>query len=375
MQEVKILIIGAGVVGLAIARELSNDTEDVIIVEKNKTFGQETSSRNSEVIHAGMYYPTNSLKAKLCVEGKNLLYEICQKHQIPHKKTGKVIVAREGETADLEELFLQGKNNGVTELRLIEQKELNELEPRIQGVGALYSSQTGIIDSHCLMQYFLDAAKSNGVIIAFNSQVCAIEKSGDGYQVSVKNDNEITALKAEFLINCAGLDSDSIAEMAGIDIKKHHYELYYCKGEYFRVNGNKANFIQRLIYPVPEPKSGGLGIHATLDLGGSLRLGPDDEYLKKRDKDYSVDTTKRTDFYQSAKILMPFLEEADLIPDTAGIRPKLQGPQDDFRDFLIQDEAGNGLPGLINLVGIESPGLTAAPAIAKFVKELIKKKL
>ena len=373
MDEVDILIIGAGVIGLAIAKELAEEKNNLLLVEKNKSFGQETSSRNSEVIHGGMYYPCDTLKAKLCVEGRRLLYELCKKNNIPYKKTGKLIVAIEKEeTSSLDELLKQGKNNGVEGLRLINQKELFSLEPNLKGISALYSPETGIIDSHRLMQYFLDSAKNNGAMIVFNSEAIAIEKISTGYKISVKNGAEITEIKAQAVINCAGLDSDMVAQMAGMDIKKCNYQLHYCKGQYFRVNGNKSRLIQNLVYPIPKPKRGGLGIHATLDLSGGLRLGPDDEYLDGRDKDYIVNSSKRPDFYNSARGFLPFLEEIELQPDTSGIRPKLQAQNEAFRDFVIKEEANRGLPGFFNLIGIESPGLTASPAIAKMLKNMIK---
>lgn len=372
MDEIDILIIGAGVIGLAVARELAQKYRSIVVTERNKSFGQETSSRNSEVIHGGMYYPTDTLKAKLCVEGRHLLYELCQKQGIFHKKIGKLIVATEKEeVSSLDALFDQGKSNGVEDLRIINQKELNNLESNVTGICALYSPETCIIDSHKLMQYFLDTAKKNDVMIVFNSEVIAIEKISVGYKVSLKNGTEITEIKAQIVINSAGLDSDTVAQMAGMDIKKCNYQLHYCKGQYFRVNSNKSRLIQRLVYPVPKPKSGGLGIHATLDLAGSLRLGPDDEYLKSRNKDYSVNSVKVSDFYSSAKKFMPFLEENDLSADTAGIRPKLQESEGEFRDFVIKEESENNLPGFVNLIGIESPGLTASMAIAKYANKLV----
>lgn len=376
MEKVDALIIGAGVVGLAVAKELAKKKKAIVVVEKNKSFGQETSSRNSEVIHGGMYYPTGSLKAKLCIEGRYYLYELCQKYNIPYKKIGKLIVATEKEEIpSLDKLLTQGRTNGASELRMINQKELSELEPRVRGISALYSPETGIIDSHRLMQYLLDDTKSNGAIVVFNSEVVAIEKLSDGYKVSVKNDSDIVTLKTQILINCAGLDSDNIAEMAGIDIDKFKYKLHYCKGQYFRVGTNKSALINRLVYPVPKPKSAGLGIHATLDLAGSLRLGPDDNYLDGRDKDYSVDNSKRTAFYLSVKKFMPFLEEDELQPDISGIRPKLQSQNENFRDFIIKEETDSGLAGFINLIGIESPGLTASPAIGKMVKKMVQRYL
>jgi len=222
------------------------------------------------------------------------------------------------------------------------------------------------------MQYFYDHAKDSGALVAYNSEVIGIEKISDGYKVSVVNDAEIINLKPRIVINCAGLDSDRIAELSGIDIKEFKQELHYCKGQYFRVNGKKSGLIKRLVYPVQKPNSPGLGIHATLDLAGSIRLGPDDRYLETRNRDYSVDASRRHDFYTSVREFLPFIEENDLVEDISGIRPKLQEQGGGFRDFIIEDEKDKRLPAFINLVGIESPGLTASAAIAKYVKGLIK---
>jgi L-2-hydroxyglutarate oxidase LhgO len=320
-----------------------------------------------------MYYPPGTLKAKLCVEGRRLLYSLCAKNNIPHKKTGKLIVAtQKEEVPSLQQLFQQGCANDVENLRLLEGKELLSREPHISGIAALYSAETGIVDSHCLMQYFLDAAKDKGAMVVYNAPVTAIERVAGGYCLTVKNNQESETVQAPLVINCAGLDSDTIAAYLGIDIEQLGYRLHYCKGQYFRLKDNKSRLIKGLVYPVPKPKSGGLGIHATLDLAGGLRLGPDDQYLKQRLQDYSVDNAKRDDFYASARKFMPFLQQDDLIPDCAGIRPKLQGPQDNFRDFLIQEETALGFPGFVNLIGIESPGLTAACAIARYVRALLK---
>lgn len=373
MDEIDIAIIGAGVIGLAISKEVTTKENSVVILEKNKSFGQETSSRNSEVIHGGMNYPYGSLKSKMCVEGKRLLYEICKRDKIPHKKTSKLIVAASKEEISiLDKLLIQGENNGVENLTIIDKQKMQQIEPNVLGCAALYSPDTGIIDSHQLMQYFLNCAKDNGAIFSYNSQVTGIEKLADGYKISIKNNNETETLKTQVVINCAGLDSDTTAAMVGIDIKNAKYKLHYCKGEYFRVKSSKAALIKRVIYPAPDAKGAGLGIHATLDLNGGLRLGPDDEYLKTREKNYSVDEHKRYNFYASIKKIMPFIEENDLSPDIAGIRPKLQAPGEDFRDFVIKEEKDMGFPGFINLIGIESPGLTASPAIARHVKDLIK---
>jgi len=374
MEKADIVIIGAGVIGLAIAREIAGEDRNIVILERNSSFGQETSSRNSEVIHSGLYYPSNSLKAKTCVEGRHLIYEMCEKNNIPYKKIGKFIMATEKEEMSLlQKLITQGQNNGVEDLRIINQKELKTMEPNVFGLFALYSPSTGIVNSHKLMEYLLDGAKSKGVIVAYNCDVIDIKKVNDGYKVSIRNNEEILLLKTRILINCAGLDSDIVAGMVGIDTKKCGYSLYFCRGEYFRIKSNKSSLIKRLIYPVPKPKGGGLGIHVTLDLGGNLRLGPDDEYLEKREKNYFIDDSKRCDFYQEVKRFLPFIEENDLAPDMVGIRPKLQAPEDDFRDFVIQEESEKGFLGLINLIGIESPGLTASISIARLVRDIIDK--
>jgi L-2-hydroxyglutarate oxidase LhgO len=302
-----------------------------------------------------------------------MLYELCEKNGIPYRKTGKLIVASDiGEEADLEHLYEWGKNNGVTGLQFLTRRETAKMEPHITALAALYSPETGIIDSHRLMQYFLDDAKNSGALVSFNSEVIAIRRISDGYEVTIKNNGEMLDLKSRVLVNCAGLESDHIAQIAGIDIGKHKYQLHYCRGRYFRVSGSKSGLIKTLVYPVPKPRSGGLGIHATVDLAGGVRLGPDDEYLEGRQKDYSVDESLKGVFYDSARKFMPFLEIQDLSADTAGIRPKLQERGGSFRDFIIREEGDKGLPGFINLIGIESPGLTASPAIARYVKNFIQ---
>ena len=376
MEKTDILIIGAGVIGLAVARELSYKEKNIIIVEKNKSFGQETSSRNSEVIHGGMYYPVGTLKAKLCIDGRRLLYKLCAENRIPHKKIGKLIVAtNKDELVLLEEIAMQGKMNEVEGLEFVTQAKIKKLEPEVSAIAALYSQETGIIDSHQLMYYLLTTAENNGASVVYDAEVIAIKKNGNGYKITVNNGGENIEIKALIVINCAGLDSDTIASMVGIDIIKENYNLYYCKGQYFRLASNKSKLINRLVYPVPCPKSGGLGIHTTPDLAGSIKLGPDDIYLNNRVKDYSVDENKKHDFFRSLVNFIPFLEETDLISDLSGIRPKLHPEGGKFRDFIISDEADKKFPGFINLIGIESPGLTASIAIAKTVRGMASKLL
>ena len=372
MEKVDCLIIGAGVVGLAVANSLAKAGQSVLVIERHDSFGRETSSRNSEVIHGGMYYPTGSLKAILCVEGRRLLYDFCCSHNIPYKKTGKIIVATDHEEIPaLEKLFQLGLANGVEGLRLITKEGIKSLEPHVFGVAALYSPETGIIDSHRLMSCLVASAKESGAMVAYDSEFLRATKERDSYEIVIKNGTDELNLTAKIVINSAGLDSDIVAQNAGFDLEKYYYSINYCKGQYFRLSSTKARLLKMLVYPVPKPASGGLGVHATVDLAGGVRLGPDDEYLKLRVQDYSVDPLCRSDFYDSARRYIPFISEEDLSADIAGIRPKLQGPGGDFRDFVISDEAGKGFPGFINLIGIESPGFTASLAIGKKVRNMV----
>lgn len=370
MEKIKITITGAGIIGLAIAAELSKEYSDIVVIEKNSSFGQETSSRNSEVIHAGIYYPRDSLKARMCVEGKGLLYTYCTENNIAHKRLGKLIVAVDSnEISRLKNLLKHGLENGVTDLTILSKEEIKKLEPHIRAIAAIYSPSTGILDSHGVMKNFVLESEGRNVQIAYATELKGVEKDEGGFKVSVRDEREgIFSFFTKVFINAAGLDSDTVAKMAGID--KKEYTLKYCKGDYFRVHNNKARFLTRLIYPVPHEDSVSLGIHTALDLAGSLRLGPDAEYVDKID--YTVDESKRESFYESTRRFLPFIELEDLSPDMAGIRSKLQGPGEDFRDFLIKDEADNGLAGFINLIGIDSPGLTCCLSIAREVKKLVK---
>lgn len=371
MEKTDITIIGAGVIGLAVGAELSKYYKDIIIVEKNASFGQETSSRNSEVIHCGIYYPEDSLKTKTCIEGRRLLYEFCLKNNIPHKKIGKLVVAiNKDEVKGLEDLFAQGLKNGVGDLKLLSKDEIKKIEPHIQAEKAIYSPSTGIIDSHSLMKRLVLDFESRGGTIAYNTELEGIDKVKGGFELSVREGNGTEFnFTSPIVINAAGLNSDKVAAIAGL--AKDIYRLKYCKGDYFRLPIGKAKFIQRLIYPLPKKEGAGLGIHATLDLSGGLRLGPDDEYVDRIN--YEVDSSKHKLFYESAREFLPFIGPDDLTPDTCGIRPKLQGKHEKFRDFIIKDEADNNFPGLINLIGIESPGLTACLSIAILVKDILNR--
>lgn len=369
MEKVNITIIGAGVIGLSVARELSKKEKNIFVIERHDSFGQETSSRNSEVIHAGINYPKDSLKTKMCVEGNRLLYDFCGKNEVPYKKIGKLIVSlNEEETRDLHSLVKHGLDVGITDLRFLTKKEITGIEPNISAEAAVFSPSTGVIDTHSFMKTLSFQIKENGGSIAYNTELTGIEKNKEGFVLEVE---DTKGDKFKFLsrtvINCAGLSSDKVSEMAGVN--KSEYKLKYCKGDYFRVSASKSKLLNCLVYPVPKKERAGLGIHATLDMSGSLRLGPDDEYVKEIK--YDINPSKAKVFYESVKKFLPFIDLNDLSPDTSGIRPKLQGPGEVFRDFIINDETKNGLPGFINLIGIESPGLTASLSIAKMVSNLI----
>jgi L-2-hydroxyglutarate oxidase LhgO len=369
MDEVNITIIGSGVVGLAVAAGLSALYEDIVVLERRDSFGREMSSRNSEVIHAGIYYPAGSLKARLCVDGAERLYSLCAGLSVPHRRIGKLIAADDkSEIPALEKLFRQGKANGVKNLTLLDKAEALKLEPGIKAAAAIHSPNTGIIDSHAYMKRLYNEAEANGVMFAFDSAVDGI-KAGDagGYVIGMSSQGY--SFGSRVVINCAGLASDKIAAMAGIDIDKYSYRLKPCKGSYFSYSARSP--VNMLVYPVPHENLTGLGVHATLDIGGRLRFGPDTEYVSESD-DYRVDKSKLDAFYLGASKIIPGLDREAFTPDMAGIRPKLQGPGEPVRDFVIREEGDKGLPGFINLIGIESPGLTASLAIAEMVKGMVK---
>lgn len=366
-------IIGAGVVGLAIAAELSKIHKDVLLIDKNSSFGQETSSRNSEVIHAGIYYAKNSKKARFCVEGNRLLYQICEESLIPHRRCGKLIVAAVPDEEDvLESIKEHARENGAEPLELLNSRQAKSLEPNVKASAALLSPATGIIDSHRLMRRYLSEAKKNGAQFVTQTTVSKIEKRGSGdYLVYVKYpDGDTDVFSSHWVINCAGLESDNIAASMGIDIDAHGYRLHYWKGEYFSLDVPHG-FIRRLVYPVPQVNHVGLGVHATIDLSDRIKIGPNATYLPDRTIDYSVDALARKSFFEAATRYLSDIKIEQLNPEMAGIRPKLQRPGDSVRDFIIEEETDKGLPGVVNLIGIESPGLTASPAIARYVRKIV----
>jgi L-2-hydroxyglutarate oxidase LhgO len=369
MESVDILIVGAGVVGLAIADRLAKPGREIALVEKNDGFGRETSSRNSELIHCGMYYGETLLKTRLCVKGNPMLYALCTRQGIPHRKTGKIVVAtEEEEIGALHAILEQGKKNGVQGLELIGAEGIGKLEANASGILGLYSRESGILDVHRLMGYLEHSAKSKGVTVAYNSAVTGISRSQGGYTVEIAEPGGAAlALGAGCVVNAAGLQSDRIAAMAGIEVDRHGYRLHPCKGEYFRISHRHRGKLGRPVYPIPSPVH--LGAHAVLGLDGGLKLGPSSFYVNAMD--YSVDPSNQREFHEKGRKFLPFLELEDLAPDMAGIRPKLYGPGEPFRDFIIREESDKGLPGFIDLVGIESPGLTSCLAIAEMAAGLL----
>jgi L-2-hydroxyglutarate oxidase LhgO len=366
MESAKIVIIGAGVVGLAIAWKLSERSESVYVLEKNGKFGQETSSHNSCVLHSGIHYPKNSLKAKLCIKGNMMTYDICEKYHIPYKKLGKLTVAIEEEEVDeLRKLMQQGQDNGAEGLKFLEKEEVKQLEPNVDAERALFSPSTGIVEPDELMSHYYAKACKNNAVVATGTEVISLRNVDDGYEIGGISMGEKFTVTAETVVNCAGLNCDKIAAMAGLDVDRLGYRLHHCKGDYFRVGGKPP--VKMLVYPVP--KGAGLGIHLTPDLGGSVRLGPNAYYVDN--VSYEVESTEK-EFREDVVRFVPLIQEREIQPDSAGIRPKLQGPNDPFRDFVIRHEADRGLFGLIDLVGIESPGLTAAPAIGELVSEIFE---
>ena len=372
-MEITATIVGAGVVGLAVAAELSKTRKGVLILERHPTFGRETSSRNSEVIHAGIYYARDSKKAKLCVEGNRLLYRLCEQHRIPHRRCGKLIEATEkAEEAILATIQDRARENGAEDLEMLSARQIKALEPNVKACAALISPSTGIIHSHRLMRHYAARAHKNGAQLVPHTTVSRVEKQDGGrYRVYVVYpDGQTDAFSSRWIINCAGLESDRLAESMGFDLDACGYRLHYWKGEYFSLDVPRG-FIRHLVYPVPPANHVGLGVHATIDLSDRVKLGPNATYLPGRDLDYSVNPQARQSFHEAARRYLPGIALDQLQPEMTGIRPKLQKPGDPARDFIIAEESSKGFPGVINLIGIESPGLTASPAIARHVAGLV----
>ncbi len=364
MENVNILVIGAGVVGLAVARRLSEEFDDVVVVEKEPSFGRHTSSRNSEVIHSGIYYPNNSLKAALCVKGNQMLYDYAAERGVPCERCGKLVVATSDEEKDeLIRLQKNGTANGVQNLTIIDGDEVNALEPSVKAIAALKVESTGIIDTHKLMYKMEKDVEANDGFIVYDMRVINIIMDKGVYNVLFE-DGEV--FRCRYIVNCSGLYSNDIITMLKLDKDNPELMIQWCKGEYYKTNIKRD--IHHLIYPVPDPKGVYLGIHLTKNLNNELRFGPNAYYVDEID--YKFDEQYKSDFHKAINNYLD-LDEEELYQDDCGIRPKLQKKGEDFRDFYIKEETDKGYPGLINLIGIESPGLTSALAIAEFVAQLI----
>ena len=359
------VVVGAGVIGLAIARKFALAGREVIVIEESDHIGSGTSSRNSEVIHAGIYYPANSLKARLCVDGRRQLYDYCESHHVPVGKIGKYIVATsDDQVTRLDDILQAGRTNGVEGLEIISANQAQRQEPNLACKAAIFSPETGIIDSHAFMLALQGDAEAAGAMIAFNSKVEAVDPQDSGYRIRISGADEFE-LNCSILINAAGQGAIPLAEKTEGLSRATVPKARFAKGNYFRLAA-KAPF-SRLIYPVPI--SGGLGVHLTLDLGGHARFGPDVEWVGGLE--YEVDPTRAEKFYAEVRKYWPALPDGSLLPDYSGIRPILYGPGEPVVDFIISDERHHGLPGLVNLFGMESPGLTSALAIADEVMERV----
>ncbi len=371
MDKASVTVIGAGVVGLSVAAHVAMKGRDVLVVERHEGFGRETSSRNSGTIHSGIYYSAGSLKAKLCVEGNALLYHLCSEKGIPYKPLGKLIVAvNEQEEKGLQDLMERGKKNGVRDLRILSANEALSLEPSIWCRAALLVPSSGIVDGYRLMEYYEATARNHNARMAYGCEVRTIERCADGYRMGVKDaDGAAFVFDTRVLINSAGLESDKVAALAGVDIDQAGYRLHYLKGSFFRIPPAKQRLTQRLIYPFPMP-SGSLGAHTVPETDGTTRIGPYDSWVESLD--YAVDAAQKRLCYDSVKPFLPYLELDDMEPDTSGIRPRLQVPGGPTKDFMIAHEEKRGLPGLIDLVGMESPGLTSSAAIGKLVAGMVE---
>jgi len=361
MESVDCAVVGAGVIGLAVARALARAGREVIVLEAADAIGTETSARSSEVIHAGIYYPPGSAKARLCVEGRRALYRYCAEHSVPHRNCGKLIVATAPDQVPrLEKLRAQAGANGVTDLRALTGAEAARLEPELRCVAAMLSPSTGIIDSHAYMLALQGEAEAHGAVVVLRSPVTGgkIERAGIALEVGGAGP---ATLRARTVVNSAGLHAQRLAaNLAGFP-RRHVPATYYAKGNYYSLAGHAP--FTHLVYPMPD--QAGLGVHVTVDLAGQARFGPDVEWIDRID--YRVDARRADGFYAAIREYWPGLRDGRLQPAYAGIRPKVVGPDAPAADFLIEGPAVHGVPGLVNLFGIESPGITASLAIGEEV--------
>ncbi len=370
MIDVDVTVIGGGIVGCAVAAAAARRFSSVVLLEKEDRLASVTTSRNSEVAHGGMYYPAGSAKARLCVEGRRRMKAFCAESGVAYREVGKLIVAtgpeQESELLRLRDL---GQANDVEGLRLLDAADLRRMEPNVTASAALHSPAPAVFDAEEAALAFSRHAADGGAQLMTGAAVDGLDRRNGGWEVSVqRNGGESWTHRSRWVVNAAGLHSDAVAEMAGIDVDSDGLRLHWVKGSYFSVAPEHAGKVNSLIYPVPPKGIDTLGVHVCLDLAGQLRLGPDYEPLDSRDENYAVDPGRLSDFFAGAGPYLPFLKAADLGPGLAGIRPKLAVAG--FADFVIRREEGRR-EGLINLIGIDSPGLTSSPAIAEEVLRLM----
>ncbi|MEO7941037.1 MAG: NAD(P)/FAD-dependent oxidoreductase [Burkholderiaceae bacterium] len=365
MESVEAVVVGAGVVGLAVAREIALQGHEVLLLEATRGIGNGTSSRNSEVIHAGIYYPQGSLKARLCVSGREMLYAYCESHGVGYRRCGKLIVATsQQQVGQLDQIRQMAGANGVGDLQLLSRAQALELEPALECVAALLSPSTGIIDSHALMLALQGDMENAGGALALDSALESVALTPDGIELRAIDG---TQLRTRMLVNSAGLQAPDLARRFRGFPAQHLPSAFYAKGNYFTLCGRSP--FSRLIYPVPE--GAGLGVHLTLDLGGQAKFGPDVQWVDSPD-DLVVDPARGDGFYAEVRKYWPALQDGALAAGYAGIRPKLKSARDGSSDFVVQGPEVHGIPGLVNLFGIESPGLTSSLAIAQQVMQQLR---
>ena len=376
MDQVDCVVIGAGVVGLAVAREMALQGRETILLERESAFGTISSARNSEVIHAGIYYPRNSLKAKLCVEGNRMLYEYCRTHHVATQSYGKLIVASDSsQLDDLQAILYKAQQNQVPEIKMITGDQARAMEPELNCAAAVLSASTGIVDSHGFMLSLLGGFEDAGGMIAYQSPLISAKPIGDnakgGFELEIGGADGMK-IQTKLLINCAGMSAPAIAKKIEGLKEDQIPKAYFAKGNYFSLSG-KSPF-KHLIYPIPEP--GGLGVHLTLDMGGQAKFGPDVEWLEIDEEsqiDYTVNPKRGEGFYEAVRRYWPGLKDNALQPDYSGVRAKIVPPNASAGDFCFNTPKDHGLEGLFNLYGFESPGLTSSLAIAKHLEGLIKR--
>lgn len=408
VEAVDVVVVGAGAVGLACAAELARRGRQVLVLERHAALARETSSHNSQVIHAGLYYPQDSQKARCCVRGRELLYQRCARLRIPHRQTGKLVVATEPrEIAALEALRDRGEANGAPGLEMLDGAAVAGRESAVRALAGLHSPRSGIVDAHALCLSWAAEIEAAGGALLFGCEVLALSRAPRGWRIAARSGAvppnlhtppvaeagavqsafaagasaaasesaatadgaafELAEVEAAAVVNAAGLWADRVAALAGVDVEAAGYRIHPCKGDYFALAPAAPLRFSHLVYPIHG--RAGLGVHITLDLAGRVLLGPDASYVAR--PDYAVNADKAAHFAEAAGRYLPGLRAEWLSPDQAGVRPKLAGPGESFRDFVVAEESARGLPGLVNLIGIESPGLTAAPAIAEQVAELL----